>query len=117
MKFEYYNLTRLIFGAGSLTRLGEFTLQYGKRALLVTGGGSIKRNGTFDRAVISLSDAGISVFECEAVEPDPRLTSVKRGAEIARTTATWSLPWVVAASWTPPRSWRQRCSTTATPGT
>ena len=39
MKVEYHTPTRLIFGAGSLSRLGEFARQYGQRALLVTGGG------------------------------------------------------------------------------
>lgn len=85
MQFEYQNPTRLVFGAGALSRLGELAGEYGKRALLVTGGGSVKRSGTFDRAVKSLSDAGISVFECTGVEPNPRITSVNRGADIART--------------------------------
>ena len=40
MKFEYYNPTRLIFAAGALARLGEVASHHGKRALLVTGGGS-----------------------------------------------------------------------------
>ena len=84
MQFEYQNPTRLVFGTGSLSRLGEMASQYGKRALLVTGGGSVKRNGTFDRVVKSLSDADISVFECEGVEPNPRITSVNRGATTAR---------------------------------
>ncbi len=84
MKFEFQNPTQIIFGAGTISRLGETAAKSGKRALLVTGGGSIKRNGTFDRAVKSLADAGVSVFECEGVEPNPRIASVKRGAEIAR---------------------------------
>ncbi|HBT25280.1 MAG TPA: hypothetical protein DEA58_01105, partial [Pseudothermotoga sp.] len=49
MKFEYYNPTRLIFGAGSLERLGEVVSKYGKKALLVIGKGSVKKTGTFDR--------------------------------------------------------------------
>ena len=84
MQFEYQNPTRLVFGAGSLSRLGEIAQQHGKRALVVTGGGSVKRNGTFERAVRSLTDAGISVVECEGIEPNPRITSVKRGAATAR---------------------------------
>jgi alcohol dehydrogenase len=84
MQFEFQNPTRLIFGAGSLSRLGEIAGRFGKRALLVTGGGSVKRNGTFDRAVKSLTDAGVSVFECEGVEPNPRISSVTRGAATAR---------------------------------
>lgn len=84
MKFEYQNPTHLIFGAGTLARLGEVTGAYGKKAMIVTGGGSIKRNGTFDRAVESLTAAGMSFVECSGVEPNPRLSSVKRGGEIAR---------------------------------
>ena len=84
MRFEFNNPTRIVFGAGSLSRLGEFASRYGKRALVVTGGGSVKRSGTFDQAVKSLMDAGVSVYECAGVEPNPRITSVRRGAETAR---------------------------------
>ncbi|MDR3556989.1 MAG: iron-containing alcohol dehydrogenase [Syntrophobacteraceae bacterium] len=84
MKFEFQNPTKIIFGAGVLARLGEVVRSHGKRALLVTGGGSVKRNGVFDRAAASLKDAGVSVVECSGIEPNPRITSVVRGAEIAR---------------------------------
>lgn len=84
MEFEFQNPTKIIFGAGTLSRLGEVARSYGNRALVVTGGGSIKRNGVFDRAVASLKDAGVSVKECSGVEPNPRITSVVRGADMAR---------------------------------
>lgn len=84
MDFEFHNPTHLIFGAGKLTRLGEVAGRYGKKALMVTGGGSVKRSGVFDRAVASLKAAGVSVAECSGVEPNPRITSVRRGADIAR---------------------------------
>jgi alcohol dehydrogenase YqhD (iron-dependent ADH family) len=84
MNFEYYNPTRLVFGAGTLSRLGEITSTYGKKAMIVTGGGSVKRSGTFDRAIASLKAAGVSVVECDGVEPNPRLSSVARGGDIAK---------------------------------
>uniref|UniRef100_C6E164 Iron-containing alcohol dehydrogenase n=1 Tax=Geobacter sp. (strain M21) TaxID=443144 RepID=C6E164_GEOSM len=84
MQFEYYNPTRLIFAAGALARLGEVVSRHGTRALLVTGGGSVKRSGVFDRAVASLKLAGVSTVECSGVEPNPRITTVRRGAKIAR---------------------------------
>ncbi len=59
MKFELQNPTRLIFAAGALSRLGEVVGAYGRRALLVTGGNSVKRSGAFDRAVSSLKGAGL----------------------------------------------------------
>lgn len=84
MQFEYKNPTQVVFGAGSLSRLGEFASQYGKRAMLVTGGGSVKRNGILDRAIQSLADAGVEVFECDGVEPNPRISTVRRGIATAR---------------------------------
>jgi alcohol dehydrogenase YqhD (iron-dependent ADH family) len=83
MNFESYNPTRLIFGSGVLERLGEVVSTYGKKALIVTGGGSVKRNGTFGRAAASLKAAGIAYTECNGVEPNPRIASVRRGARIA----------------------------------
>lgn len=84
MQFEFENPTKIVFGAGQLSRLGEIVSPHGKRALVVTGGGSIKRSGVFDRAVESLKEAGVTVFECSGVEPNPRITSVARGADTAR---------------------------------
>ena len=84
MNFEFHNPTHLIFGAGTLSRLGEVVSKHGKKALIVTGGGSVKRNGTFDRAVASLKAAGVAFAECDGVEPNPRITTVRRGAQIAR---------------------------------
>jgi alcohol dehydrogenase YqhD (iron-dependent ADH family) len=84
MNFEFHNPTRLVFGAGVLSQLGEVAGKYGKKALIVTGGGSVKRSGVFDRAVSSLKDAGVAYAECAGVEPNPRITTVRRGAQIAR---------------------------------
>jgi alcohol dehydrogenase YqhD (iron-dependent ADH family) len=83
MNFEFHNPTRLILGAGALSRLGELTREHGKRALLATGGGSVKKSGVFDRAVAGLKAAGVSVVECSGVETNPKITSVKRGVRIA----------------------------------
>lgn len=85
MQFEFQNPTRLIFAAGALSRLGEVASEYGRKALLVTGGGSVKRNGTYGSAVASLKAAGVEFAECSGVEPNPRITTVARGAQIART--------------------------------
>jgi alcohol dehydrogenase YqhD (iron-dependent ADH family) len=84
MNFEFQNPTRIVFGTGNLSRLGEIVSGYGKKALLVTGGGSVKRSGVFDKAVESLKAAGIEVAECSGVEPNPRITSVARGADTVR---------------------------------
>lgn len=51
VNFEFYNPTKVLFGKGKLEKLGEVVKAFGNKALLVTGGGSIKRNGTFDKAI------------------------------------------------------------------
>lgn len=84
MNFEFHNPTRLIFSAGALSQLGAVVSNYGKKALIVTGGGSVKRSGIFDRAVTSLTEAGVAYVECDGVEPNPRISTVRRGAQIAR---------------------------------
>ncbi|MBF0173768.1 MAG: iron-containing alcohol dehydrogenase [Magnetococcales bacterium] len=84
MNFEFQNPTRIVFGAGVLSRLGEVAREGGRRALLVIGGGSVKRNGAFDRAVASLKAAGVGVVAFEGVEPNPRLATVVRGAQLAK---------------------------------
>lgn len=86
MNFEFHNPTRLVFGAGALARLGELVRVHGKRALLVTGGGSVRRSGVLGRAMASLEAAGVSVVECAGVEPNPRISTVVRGAQVARDT-------------------------------
>ncbi len=84
MKFKFQNPTKLVFGAGTLSQLGDVVQAYGQKALIVTGGGSVKRNGVFDRAVASLESAGVSYVECSGIEPNPRISTVRRGAQIAR---------------------------------
>ena len=48
------------------------------------GGGSIKRSGLYDEAVKILTDSGLSITELSGVEPNPRIESVRRGAELCK---------------------------------
>ncbi|GEM64127.1 NADPH-dependent butanol dehydrogenase [Sphingobacterium faecium NBRC 15299] len=65
-------------GAGSLEELKNIQ---GKKALIVTGGGSMKKSGTLDRAISFLIEAGIEVRVFEGVEEDPSSTTCLKGAE------------------------------------
>ena len=51
INFEYYNPAKIIFGKGVENGVGREVAKYGKRVLLHYGGGSIKRNGLYDRVV------------------------------------------------------------------
>ena len=65
----------------------------GKRAIVVVGGGSMKRFGFLDKAVGYLKEAGMEVELFEGVEPDPSVETVMRGAEAMR---KFQPDWIVA---------------------
>jgi alcohol dehydrogenase class IV len=71
----------LYHGKGALEALK--TLK-GKKAIVVVGGGSMKRFGFLDRTVAYLKEAGMEVELFEGVEPDPSVETVLRGAEAMR---------------------------------
>ena len=80
----------LYHGKGSLEELKSLT---GKRAIVVVGGGSMKRNGILDKAVDYLKEAGMEVQLFENVEPDPSVDTVMRGAKAM---AEFKPDWIVA---------------------
>ena len=65
----------------------------GKKAILVVGGGSMKRNGFLDKAVDYLKEAGMEVKLFEGVEPDPSVDTVMKGAAVMR---EFEPDWIVA---------------------
>ncbi|WP_070121240.1 iron-containing alcohol dehydrogenase [Bacillus marinisedimentorum] len=82
--FTFYNPVKLIFGKGQVEELKTEVPNYGKKVLLVYGGGSIKRNGIYDNVMDMLNEIGAEVHELPGVEPNPRLTTVQKGVEICK---------------------------------
>lgn len=71
----------LYHGKGCLEELKNLK---GKKAILVVGGGSMRRFGFLDRAVKYLEEAGMEVRLFENVEPDPSVETVMKGAAAMR---------------------------------
>ena len=80
----------LYHGKGSLEELKNLK---GKRAVVVVGGGSMKKFGFLDRAVAYLKEAGMEVRLIEGVEPDPSVETVMRGAAVMQ---EFQPDWIVA---------------------
>lgn len=80
----------LYHGKGSLEELKNLK---GSKAILVVGGGSMKRFGFLDKAVNYLKEAGMEVELFENVEPDPSVDTVMQGAEKMR---EFQPDWIVA---------------------
>lgn len=83
MNFTYTVPTKIHFGEGQLPHLAELA-ESGDKVLLVYGGGSIKRSGLYDDALKILQEAGIEVYELPGIEPNPRIQSVRKGADMCK---------------------------------
>lgn len=82
--FVYDIPVKVYFGENQLGHLGEELRKYGRRVLLTYGGGSIKRIGLYDRVVEELRKADMEVFELSGIEPNPRIESVREGAQMCK---------------------------------
>ncbi len=80
----------LYHGKGSLEEIKNLK---GKKAIVVVGGGSMKRFGFLDRVEAYLKEAGLEVKLFEGVEPDPSVETVMKGAQMMR---EFEPDWIVA---------------------
>ena len=82
--FSYSNPTKLYFGKNALDGLKEELPKYGKNVLLVYGGGSIKKNGIYDKVTAVLRECGKAVYEDAGVMPNPTVEKLYEGVKRAR---------------------------------
>lgn len=82
--FVYDIPTKVYFGSDQLGHLGDELKRFGNRVLLTYGGGSIKKTGLYDRVTTEIRRAGLELFELSGIEPNPRVDSVRKGAELCR---------------------------------
>lgn len=83
--FTFYSPTEFVFGRGITDRCGEKLATKGyQRVLLVYGQGSVVRSGTLDRVKASLDAQGIAYTDLSGVRPNPEVTQVREGIDIAR---------------------------------
>ena len=85
--FTFYSPTLFSFGDGEEKNTGALVRRFGgTRVLLVTGGGSVRRNGAYDAVTASLEAAGIPFAELSGVQANPRSGKVYEGIDIVRRT-------------------------------
>lgn len=83
-RFSLHLDTRIEFGEGVIERIGEEAAVLGKRAVLLYGKESIKKNGVYDVIVRSLKDHGVEWIEHPGVSPNPVLSHAAEGVDKAR---------------------------------
>lgn len=85
--FIYYTPTKVFFGKDKHKDVGKIIKEYGcDKIMLQYGRGSIKKSGLYDEVMSSLLEYGIDVVEMGGVEPNPKISFVRKAVKVAKET-------------------------------
>ena len=84
MLSEFYMPTKVIFGEGSFSGIGDEATLLGRRAVIVSGRNNLRRLGVLDKTADLLEKAGVQTFFFDKIEPNPRASTVDEGAALVR---------------------------------
>ena len=82
--FKAHNPTSILFGKDVLNTLGKKTKEFGTRALLIYGKGSIKKSGVYEQVIHQLESAQVEVFEYSGIKSNPVFEDVDAAAKTAK---------------------------------
>ncbi len=82
--FRIENPTVVHFGRDVIKNLGKAVGPIGKKAMLVYGKGSIKKNGIYDAVMEQLKAINAEVVEFEGIKPNPIIEDVDAAAKAGR---------------------------------
>ena len=83
--FQFISPTEFIFGKGAENSVGAWIKNHDySRILVVTGQGHVVKSGLLKRIEDSLHDASVEFIELEGVRPNPEITSVRKGVQLAK---------------------------------
>ena len=76
--------SRLVYGPGEVEKIGSLIAPLGGKALVVIGGGSVRRSGVLDRVLGLLDAAGVGHEAFEGVSGNPKSSEADRAGEAMR---------------------------------
>ena len=82
--FDYLPRTRIVFGAGTIARVGDLTKDLGARKVLLVTDPGIVAAGHAGRVAKLLEAAGLTVTQFDDVIENPTTQCVARCVEVAR---------------------------------
>ncbi len=82
--FTAYNPVQIHFGKSVVDKLGSYVQNYGKRVLIVYGGGSVKKNGSYSDVLKQLQSINAFVVEYNGIKPNPVIEDVENAVKLAR---------------------------------
>ena len=85
LNFTIHTTTEIVFGRGIEEQIGPKLKELGAHRVLVHfGGSSARSSGLLDRVEKSLFEAGLSFIEFGGVEPNPKLSMVRKGIALCQ---------------------------------
>ena len=82
--FDFHTPTRVVFGPGTMNRLGELAKELGAARVLVVTDPGLEAVGHPQRALASLKTAGLNAFLFDEVEENPTSRHVDLGVRFAQ---------------------------------
>jgi alcohol dehydrogenase YqhD (iron-dependent ADH family) len=80
--FIAYNPVQLVFGRNAVNKLGNCVRIYGSNVLIIYGGGSVKKNGSYHDVINQLNAIGARHFEYSGIKPNPVIQDVKNAIKM-----------------------------------
>ncbi|HEX3076019.1 MAG TPA: iron-containing alcohol dehydrogenase, partial [Lachnospiraceae bacterium] len=84
MKMNFYMPTKVVLGDNCVKENGAAFKALGRKAMLVTGANSAKRNGAQDDVIAVLEQENIAYTIFDRIKSNPDIDSVYEGADVAR---------------------------------
>ncbi|MDR0885280.1 MAG: iron-containing alcohol dehydrogenase [Clostridiales Family XIII bacterium] len=85
LNFDLHTPTRVVYGKGEENNIGALIKSYdAKKVLVHYGGKSAEKSGLLGRVYASLENAGLEHVSLGGVKPNPRLSLVHKGIELAK---------------------------------
>lgn len=82
--FTFHLPTKIIFGAGTIDRVGTEAAKLGRRALVVTGKRSASTFGVINKVTDFLEKEGLAAVVFDKVEPNPKVATIDMAGQLAR---------------------------------
>ena len=82
--YNFFDPTRVLFGAGQLGHLHEQTMPGKKAMVVISNGKSTRENGALDRTMNELHQAGVETVLFDKVGANPLKSVVEEGGRFAR---------------------------------
>ena len=84
MDFNMYVPTKILFGAGTLNKLGKQQLPGKKAVIIISNGKSTRANGYLSRTEEQLAQAGVATSVFDKIQPNPLKENVMDGAAFVK---------------------------------